>query len=47
VVDQFRAQFSTELTRVGTITSGRALQLVQADGSQIPLSPQAFDHFQR
>jgi thiamine-monophosphate kinase len=47
VVDTFRAQFGTELTRVGTITSEHALQLVYADGSQTPLSPQAFDHFQR
>jgi thiamine-monophosphate kinase len=47
MVDQFRAQFDTELTRVGTITAERALQLVQADGSKMPLSPQAFDHFQR
>jgi len=47
MVDQFRAQFNTALTRVGTITAERALQLVRADGSKIPLSPQAFDHFQR
>ncbi len=47
VVDKFRAQFDTDLTRVGTITSERSLQLLQADGSQTLLSPQAFDHFQR
>jgi thiamine-monophosphate kinase len=47
MVDKFRAQFNTDLTRVGTITSDRALRLVQSDGSQTLLSPQAFDHFQR
>jgi thiamine-monophosphate kinase len=44
-VDAFRAQFGTDLTCVGIMTSGRSLQLVQADGSQTLLSPQGFDHF--
>jgi thiamine-monophosphate kinase len=43
--DGFRAQFGIDLTRVGLMTSERALQLVCADGSQALLSPQAFDHF--
>jgi thiamine-monophosphate kinase len=47
VLDGFRAQFGTELTRVGVTTSALSLSLVQADGSQAPLSPQAFDHFHR
>lgn len=47
MVDKFRTQFDTLLTRVGTITLERALQLVHADGSQTLLAPQAFDHFQR
>jgi thiamine-monophosphate kinase len=44
-VDAFRAQFGTDLTRVGVMTAARSLQLVQADGSQTLLSPQGFDHF--
>jgi thiamine-monophosphate kinase len=47
LVDEFRAQFGTDLTRVGTMTVERALQLVQADGSRTLLSAQAFDHFYR
>jgi thiamine-monophosphate kinase len=47
VLDGFRAQFGSELTRVGVTTSALSLSLVQADGSQAPLSPQAFDHFHR
>jgi thiamine-monophosphate kinase len=47
LIDQFRAQFGTELTCVGHITAERALRLVQADGSSTLLSPRAFDHFQR
>jgi thiamine-monophosphate kinase len=45
LLDVFRAQFGIGLTRVGTMTSARALELVHTDGSQAPLSPQAFDHF--
>jgi thiamine-monophosphate kinase len=45
LLDEFRAQYGIGLTRVGSITSERALRLVHADGSQTPLSPQAFDHF--
>jgi thiamine-monophosphate kinase len=44
---EFRTQFGVDLTRVGLMTSERALQLVHADGSQALLSPQAFDHFRR
>jgi thiamine-monophosphate kinase len=47
LVDEFRAQFGIDLTRVGIMTSERALHLVQADGSQTLLFPQAFDHFHR
>ncbi len=45
--DEFRARFDVDLTRVGSITSEHVLQLVQADGRQGLLSPQAFDHFRR
>jgi thiamine-monophosphate kinase len=45
LLDAFRDQFGIGLTRVGTMTSARALQLVHTDGSQALLSPQAFDHF--
>jgi thiamine-monophosphate kinase len=45
LLDEFRARFGIELTRVGTITSECALQLVHVDGAQALLSPQAFDHF--
>jgi thiamine-monophosphate kinase len=45
MVDAFRAQFGISLTRVGTMTAAPALQLVRSDGSQVLLSPQAFDHF--
>src|ERR671922_63363 len=34
LLDEFRAQFGIELTRVGTITSEYALQLVHADGAR-------------
>jgi thiamine-monophosphate kinase len=44
---EFRAQFGIDLTPIGVITAERTLRLVRADGSQIPLSPQAFDHFHR
>jgi thiamine-monophosphate kinase len=47
VLDEFHTQFGIELTCVGVMTSAPALSLVQADGSQVPLSPRAFDHFQR
>jgi thiamine-monophosphate kinase len=47
LVDEFRALFDLDLTRVGIMTSESALRLVQADGTQVPLSPQAFDHFRR
>jgi thiamine-monophosphate kinase len=43
----FRTQFGIDLTHIGVITSERALRLVQTDGAQRPLSPQAFDHFNR
>jgi thiamine-monophosphate kinase len=45
LLDDFRAQFGLDLTRVGVMTTERALQLVHADGSHALLSPQAFDHF--
>jgi thiamine-monophosphate kinase len=45
-LDEFRRQFDLELTRVGVMTAERALWLMHADGSQTPLAPQAFDHFQ-
>ena len=47
VLDEFRGQFGIDLTCVGVMTSERSLRLVHANGSQTPLSPQAFDHFQR
>ena len=47
LLDTFQARFGTQLTRVGTITSERSLQLIHADGSPTLISPQAFDHFQR
>ena len=47
LLDEFRARFDIDLTRVGVMTSERALRLVQADGSEAPLAPQAFDHFHR
>jgi thiamine-monophosphate kinase len=47
LLDEFRGQFGIDLTRVGVMTSERTLRLVHADGSQTPLSPQAFDHFHR
>ncbi len=43
----FRTQFGIDLTHIGVITPERALRLVQTDGAQRPLSPQAFDHFNR
>jgi thiamine-monophosphate kinase len=46
-LDEFRGQFGVELTRLGVMTSERSLWLMHADGSQTPLSPQSFDHFQR
>ena len=45
MVDKFRAQFGTLLTRVGTITLERALQLVHADGSQTLLVPASLRSF--
>jgi thiamine-monophosphate kinase len=45
VLEAFLDQFGVRLTRIGTMTSERTLQLVHADGSQTSLSPQAFDHF--
>jgi thiamine-monophosphate kinase len=47
LLDEFRAQFGIDLTPVGIMTAERSLRLVHADGSQTPLSPQAFDHFHR
>ncbi|MGH8068765.1 MAG: thiamine-phosphate kinase [Candidatus Entotheonellia bacterium] len=47
VLDEFRAQFDLDLTRVGIMTSERSLRLVHADGSEALLAPQAFDHFHR
>lgn len=46
-LDEFRAQFHIDLTCVGLMTSERSLRLVQADGSETLLAPQAFDHFLR
>jgi thiamine-monophosphate kinase len=45
LIDGFRAQFGIDLTRIGSMTSERGLQLVHADGAQTLLSSQAFDHF--
>jgi thiamine-monophosphate kinase len=45
--EKFRVQFGIDFTHIGVITAERGLQLVRADGSQISLSPQAFDHFHR
>jgi thiamine-monophosphate kinase len=45
--DEFRARFDLDLTRVGVMTPEPALRLVQVDGSEALLAPQAFDHFQR
>ena len=47
LVDDFRAQFGIELTRIGSITRQRSLRLMHADGSEVPLAAQAYDHFQR
>jgi thiamine-monophosphate kinase len=47
LLGEFRGQFGIDLTCIGVMTSERSLRLVHADGSQTPLSPQAFDHFQR
>jgi thiamine-monophosphate kinase len=44
---EFRARFGIDLTPIGVITAERTLHLMRADGSQTPLSPRAFDHFQR
>ncbi len=45
LLDAFWDQFGIGLTRIGTMTSERVLQLVHADGLQTSLSPQAYDHF--
>jgi thiamine-monophosphate kinase len=45
LVEEFRAQFGVELTRLGTITREPALRLIRADGSETDISPRAFDHF--
>jgi thiamine-monophosphate kinase len=45
--DEFRARFDIDLTRVGVMTPEPALRLVQVDGSEALLAPQAFNHFQR
>jgi thiamine-monophosphate kinase len=47
LLDEFHRRFGIDLTRVGLMTSERSLRLGHADGSQTPLSPQAFDHFRR
>ena len=47
LVDDFHAQFGIELTRIGSITRQRSLRLMHADGSEVPLTAQAYDHFQR
>jgi thiamine-monophosphate kinase len=47
LLEEFRALFDLELTRVGTMTSGHSIHLLRADGTQALLLPQAFDHFQR
>src|SRR5262249_47890027 len=47
LVDDFHAQFGIELTRIGSITRERSLRLMHADGSEVPLTAQAYDHFQR
>jgi thiamine-monophosphate kinase len=47
LLDEFRARFDIDLIRVGIMTLEHALRLVHADGSQVLLSPQAFDHFHR
>jgi thiamine-monophosphate kinase len=45
--EEFRRQFGIDLTPIGVITAERALRLVRADGSRVPLTPQGFDHFHR
>jgi thiamine-monophosphate kinase len=45
LMDDFRAQFGIELTRIGSITRERSLRLMHADGSEVPLSAHAYDHF--
>jgi thiamine-monophosphate kinase len=47
LVDDFRAQFGIELTRVGSMTREPSLRLMHADGTEVPLSAQAYDHFRR
>ncbi len=44
---EFCARFGVDLTRVGAVTPDRTLRLIRADGSETPLSPQAYDHFRR
>ena len=44
---EFRRRFGIELTCLGSITHERALRLRQPDGSEAPLSAQAYDHFRR
>jgi len=45
--EEFRQRFGLDLTRVGSISAERGLRIVQVDGSQTSLAPQAFDHFHR
>jgi thiamine-monophosphate kinase len=47
LVETFRHQFGLELSRIGSITPGPALRLIQADGSDVPLLPQAYNHFRQ
>lgn len=41
----FERQFDCPLVRVGTIQAGTGIALSRADGSQVPLSAQGYDHF--
>jgi thiamine-monophosphate kinase len=43
----FERQFNCPLVRVGTIQPGTGITLVQADGGQVPLPVQGYDHFRR
>jgi thiamine-monophosphate kinase len=47
IVETFRHQFGLELTRIGSITPAPSLHLIRADGSDVPLSPQAYNHFRQ
>jgi thiamine-monophosphate kinase len=47
LVESFRRQFGIELTRIGAITPDPSLRFLRADGSDLPLPPQAYNHFRQ